>query len=106
MIQAFRAGETAQRLKFSNAILRDMEDHNFLLRSIFSDEATFHISGKVNCHNVRMWKFENPQEILEHLRLFPKVNLFCAVFLRKVYRPFILEENTILGLTYLEMLQQ
>jgi hypothetical protein len=27
---------------------------------IFSDEATFHINGKVNRHNVRVWGTENP----------------------------------------------
>uniref|UniRef100_T1INH3 Uncharacterized protein n=1 Tax=Strigamia maritima TaxID=126957 RepID=T1INH3_STRMM len=29
------------------------EDHKFLRQIIFSDEATFHVSGKVNRHNVQ-----------------------------------------------------
>ena len=83
-----------------------MEDDNFLPLLIFSDEATFHINGKVNLGSVQMWRLENPQEILEHHRNSLKINVFCAVSLRKIYGPFFFEENTILGQTYLEMLQQ
>jgi hypothetical protein len=32
-----------------------MEEDGFVERLIFSDEAKFHISGKVNTHNVRIW---------------------------------------------------
>ena len=46
-----RAGNTTKRVEFSNAILPDMENNNFLPRLIFSNEATFHINGKVNRHN-------------------------------------------------------
>ena len=47
MVQALRVGNRTKRVKCSNAISRDMEDDNFLPCLIFSDEATFHISGKV-----------------------------------------------------------
>ena len=47
MVQAIRAGHRAKRVEFSNAILRNIDD-NFLPRLVFSDEETFHISGKVN----------------------------------------------------------
>jgi hypothetical protein len=30
-------------------------DDNLLSKLIFSDEATFHLSGKVNRDNVRVW---------------------------------------------------
>ena len=52
MVQALRAAHRAKRVKFSNAILRDTEDDNFLPRLIFGDEATLYISGKVNRHKV------------------------------------------------------
>ena len=106
MVQALRAGDRAKRVEFSNAILRDMKDDNFLPRLIFSDKTTFHISSKINCHNVRIWGLENPLEILEHCCDSPKVSVFCAVFLRVVYELFFLEENTISKQTYLEMLEQ
>ena len=54
MVQAHRDGNRAKHKVFSSATLRDMEDDNFLPRLIFSDEATFHISGKVSRHNARM----------------------------------------------------
>ena len=106
MVQALRAGDRAKRVEFSSAILRDMEDDNFLPRLIFSDKTTFHISSKVNCHNIRIWGLENPLEILEHCCDSPKVSVFCAVFLRVVYELFFLEENTISKQTYLELLEQ
>ena len=55
LVQALRVSDKRKRVEFSNAILNDMEDDSFLLRLIFSDEATFHTSGKVNRHNVRIW---------------------------------------------------
>jgi hypothetical protein len=71
-----------------------MEDGTFLPRLIFSDEATFNLSGKVNRHNVRIWGLQNPQEALEHERDSPKVNVFCALQQTKVYGPFFFAENT------------
>ena len=47
MVQARRVGNRTKRMKCSNVILRDMKDDNFLPCLIFSDDATFHISGKV-----------------------------------------------------------
>jgi hypothetical protein len=38
---------------------------------IFSDEATFHINGKVNRHNVRVWGTENPHVTLQQERDSP-----------------------------------
>ena len=91
-MQALGAGDREMRVKFSNVILRDIKDDNFLPLLIFSDEATFSIGKKVNRHNVQILGVENPQEILEHHRDFPKV--LYRFFLRKIYVPFF-EENTI-----------
>ena len=55
MVLAFPSGNRAKRVEFGYAIFRDMEDDNFLPRLIFSDEATFHICGKVDRHNVQIW---------------------------------------------------
>jgi hypothetical protein len=54
-------------------------DDDFLRRLVFSDEATFHLSGKVNRHNVRIWGTESPHATVQHERDFPKVNVFCAI---------------------------
>lgn len=106
LLQALRANDKVRRVEFCNAMLRNMEeDDSFLSRVIFSDEATFHINGKVNRHNVRIWGLQNPHVTLEHERDTPKLNVFCAVSLKKVYGPFFFDENTVTGVTYLRMLQ-
>ena len=83
----------------------DMLQHNeddagFCERIIFSDESTFHLSGKVNTQNVRIWGTEPPRAVLQHVRDSPKINVFCAVSHMKVYGPFFFN-----GATYLDMLQ-
>jgi hypothetical protein len=70
-------------------MLQNMED-SFLPRLIFSDEATFHIRGKVNCHNVRIWGTQTPRKTVEHERDSPKVNVFCATSQTKAYGPYFL----------------
>ena len=70
------------------------------------DEATFHLSGKVNRHNVRVWCTQNGPKCIEPARDSPKINLFCAVSASKVYRPFFFPKRTVTGVVYLDMLQQ
>ncbi|PNF14729.1 hypothetical protein B7P43_G08933 [Cryptotermes secundus] len=82
-----------------------MEDETFISRLIFSDEATFHLSGTVNRHNVRIWGTEQPHETVEHERDSPNVNVFSAVSQDKVYGPFFFEGNIVTGQTYPDMLQ-
>ena len=42
---------------------------------------------------------------MEHVRDSPKVNVFCAVSLCKVYGPFFFVETTVTSINYLDMLQ-
>jgi len=106
LLQALNEGDREKRLEFCEFVLhKEAEEENFLSHLIFSDEATFHISGKVNRHNVRIWGLEKPHEVVEHQRDSPKVNVFCAVSIEKVYGPYFFKENTITGVTYLQMLQ-
>ena len=72
---------------------------------IFSEEATFHLSGKVNRYNLRIWGTENPRVVIQNVRDSLKVNVFCAISNEKVYGPFFLEEPTINGMIYLHMLE-
>jgi hypothetical protein len=82
------------------------DDEGFLDSVIFGDESTFHVTGKVNTHNCRIWGSENPRASLEHVRDSPKVNVFCALSKEKVYGPFFFMEKTITGIVYLDMLEQ
>ena len=47
-----------------------LEEGKFDDRLVFSDEATFHATGKVNKHYIRKWETEHPHTIQEHVRDF------------------------------------
>jgi hypothetical protein len=77
------------------------EDERFLDSVIFSDESTFHVSGKVN--NCRIWDSEYPRVFLDHVRDSPKVNVFCALSKERLYGLFLFMETTITGIVYLDI---
>ena len=52
-------------------------DDAFVSNLLFSDKATFHISGNVNRHNCRNWGTENQNETVEHGGTLLK--LICCV---------------------------
>lgn len=106
LLQHLSDGDKTRRHHFCLELQQKVSlDEGFLEKIIFSDEATFHISGKVNRHNVRVWGSENPHAYVEHVRDSPKVNVFCAISREAVYGPFFFAETTVNGMTYLDMLQ-
>jgi hypothetical protein len=70
---------------------------------VVSDEACFHLSDKVNHHNVRIWSMENPHATVQHSCDSPKVNVFYAISPRKVYVPFFFAEKSVNVFAYLEL---
>jgi hypothetical protein len=104
MVQQLSEEDHRCRLDFCLQLQDLMSSDDHVLKKVqFSDEATFHISGAVNRRNVRMRGSENPHAYVEHQRDSPKV--FCAISSQKVYGPFLFAEETITGMTHLEMLQ-
>jgi hypothetical protein len=81
-----------------------MEQDSFVERLI-SDEAIFHISGKVNRNNVRMRGTEQPHAQIEDQRDSPEVNVFSALSREKVHGPSFFTEATVTGDSFLEMLK-
>ncbi|GBM18525.1 hypothetical protein AVEN_38107-1 [Araneus ventricosus] len=81
-----------------------MEDETMADRLIFSDESTFHISGKVNRYNSRIWGTEKPSTVIKHESDSAKVNVFCAISSRKLYGPFLFSERSVTSNVYLDML--
>jgi hypothetical protein len=65
----------------------------------------FHVCGKVNRYNVRIWGTESPHATVEHVHDSPKVSVFFAVFSCKVYSPFFFAESTVIDINYLDELQ-
>jgi hypothetical protein len=77
----------------------------FQVVSFFSDEATFHLSGKVNRHNVRIWGTAQLRATTEHESDSPKLNVFCAIFFTEIYAPFFFAATKVAGFSYLDMLE-
>lgn len=106
LVQKLQPNDKPKRKEFTSEMLsRIDEDNDFLNHVAFSDEATFHTSGKVHRHNCRIWGNENPRVIVEHERDSPKLNVWCCLTLDAVIGPFFFEEPTVTGATYLNMLR-
>ncbi|KAJ8867021.1 hypothetical protein PR048_032883 [Dryococelus australis] len=87
-------------------ICEHMQEDKLATRLVFSDEATFHLSREVNHHNVRIWGIGNHHASVQHVRDSPKLCVFCVISQTKVYGPRVFSlENTVTGLSYLDMLQ-
>jgi transposase len=62
ILQHITENDKVVRKEFAMTMLDKVDEENdFLTRIMFSDEATFHVSGKVNKQNVRIWGSENPK---------------------------------------------
>jgi hypothetical protein len=47
-------------------MLNCLKEYNFFLdKIVLSDEATFHLSGKANRHNLIIWGSQNPLQVVE-----------------------------------------
>ena len=73
IVQALKPDDHPRRAAFAEEILQRIDDDNDYLNSvIFSDKATFHVSGKVNKHNIQIWELENPCEVVKKKETVPK----------------------------------
>jgi hypothetical protein len=81
------------------------KDNKFLRKIMFSDKATFHVSGKVNKQNVCIWGSEHPHATVEHIRGSPKVIVWCGLLHDRLIRPFFSAEATMTSSNYLDMLE-
>jgi hypothetical protein len=59
LVQALTAADRVKRREFCEEMPLKLEEDGFV-ESLISDEATFHISGKVNRRNVHNWGTEQP----------------------------------------------
>lgn len=72
-------------MQFCTEMLHHLEGDGFAEKFVCSDEATFHLHGKGNRHHVRMWRPENLYYAIEYIRNSPKMNVACAISIRKMY---------------------
>jgi hypothetical protein len=52
------------------------KDNLFLDKTVFSDEATIHLSGKVDRHHLITWGSQNPHQVVKHVQNSLAVNGF------------------------------
>lgn len=102
LAQALCVGDTRKHVKFCNYLLTDMEMTEFYAVD-FCDEAMFHVSSKVNCHNVCIRTSESSLNWRSWAR-FTKSECFC-INSPKIYGPSFFDENTVTEESYLNMLQ-
>ena len=106
LLHELEPGDFDRRLDFCDWAQGQVDqDDNFPHQIIFSDEATFHLSGAVNRHNSRYYSTENPHWSQEHYsQRDPKVNVWAAIWDNKIIGPYFIDGN-LTGLKYLDLLQ-
>jgi hypothetical protein len=78
LLQALKNSDLKLRASSFADLLGLMGENGFPEKLVFSDEATFHISGKVNRHKMKIWGTENPHNFLEHKCDSPKTTKSLA----------------------------
>ena len=66
----------------------------------------FHVSGKLNKHNVRIWGSEYPHVIRELQRDSPKMNVWYRIMCNRVIGPFFFHEATNNADVYFDLLTE
>jgi hypothetical protein len=102
-VQALSDGDKEKDMFCVEMFDKKENECDYLNKIVFSNEATFHLSGKINRHNVRILGTENPHETVEHVRYSPKLNVFCATSSVKVYGQIFFAEPTVTGICCLDM---
>lgn len=105
VLQALIPEDKDRRVQFAEGILRSIaNDPEFLSKMMFSDESIFHLDGRVNKQNCRIWSRENPRSYREQPLHSEKVVVWAALSHRGVIGPFFFDGN-VTGENYLTMLQ-
>lgn len=104
--QELRNGDCDKRILFCQTLFDKINnDENFLNNILFTDEATFVLSGEVNSQNVRYWSRNNLHLFHPTHTQYPqKVNVWAGLVHGHVIGPFFIEGNLNSQL-YLELLQ-
>jgi len=78
-----------RRVKMCETLLNHYKSSSSILDNIwFSDEAYFHLPGRVNRHITRIWGRENPKIIEKKQRDSPKLFVWCAISFKGIIGPY------------------
>jgi hypothetical protein len=105
-VQQLYEEDCQDRVEMCKTLLPMLTDQKNKKNIFFSDEATFHLNGLVNKHNVRYWSEENPHATIETVMQSPKLNVWCSMSEDKLIGPFFFDGATVNGQKYLTMLQE
>jgi hypothetical protein len=76
--------------QFASHMCSQILEHDFLIRIVYTGEATFHVYGRVNRHNCAIRGSELPRELSEYEGVVPKVQVWCARTHEVAIDPFFL----------------
>ena len=68
LLQHLKDTDKPARKDFCTQIQAMLEEDGFDDRLVFSDEATFHLTGIVNKYDTRIWRTKHPRSMLEHVQ--------------------------------------
>ncbi|GFV44120.1 uncharacterized protein TNCV_3572411 [Trichonephila clavipes] len=86
MVQALKPTDKPFRKNFCVKFQEHFDVNGFENTLVCTDEATFHLGGKLNRHNLRFGGMENVHVTLEHQRDSPKSFVKDKVFVRTLPR--------------------
>lgn len=106
LIQDLSQDDPNRRIQFCELMLNEFRDGDQRLfhKIVWSDEATFKLSGHVNRHNCTYWYTENRRIVLEKQLNQPGVTVWGGISCRGVVGPWFFD-GTVNGDNYLEMLR-
>jgi len=96
LLHHIKPDDHRKRTDFAVEMLSHIQENgNYLDLVLFSDELTFHVCGKVNRHNCRIWGSENPNQVIKYERDTPKLNVWLGLRKHGVIGPLFFMEFTV-----------
>ncbi|EFN81748.1 hypothetical protein EAI_02686, partial [Harpegnathos saltator] len=78
-VQALSEDDFDRRIEFCDLMMEMIVDDPLLFNNVvFSDEATFELTGNVNRHNCRYWSDVNPHWKRDNYIQYPQKVHICA----------------------------
>ena len=106
LVHSMNEADPFRRIEFCRFFLRMCQRIDSLVDLIvWSDEATFKLSGTINRHNCVYWAQNNPNIVEEETVNSPGITVCRGLSSRGLLGPFFFE-GTVTGTTYLRMLEE
>ncbi|EFN89877.1 hypothetical protein EAI_00748, partial [Harpegnathos saltator] len=89
-VQELQDGDVERRIGFCERMMALIDVRPmFPYQIVFTDEATFTLTGEVNNQNFRFWSDENPNWVRETHTQYPqKINVWCGIIDKYLIGPF------------------